>query len=302
MGWTSQDALTNDLTVNGQTDGFIYQKNFPAAGVAGHWQHLLGAAGTPPANTFGGAELTFIPTDDTFSEGALQLGGDVSPGTKHLTAAGGAITAAAGAPWFVMPIDLVGFVKLTGTNVSTAGAKVVTMTPIGSSAANVDRYPNGVGLRMFVGSFAAMGANAPTLQITYENSSAVAGRVTLAGCVSTASATTGTILNSGNAANKYGPFLPLQGNDVGVKDITSLTWGGTAHASGSVIIGLCKPLAALPIPVPATGLFNLFDYVNTIPSFPRIKNGANVHFLVYNTGATTSGGTFYAAGQHGWSS
>jgi hypothetical protein len=300
MGWASQDALTNDLTVNGKTDGFIYQKNFVAAGLAGHWHHLINSAGSPPAATFGGTELTFTPTDDTWSEGALQHGGDKGAETKHLIACGGSLVAAAGAPWFCLPIDLVGYVKLTGTNVSAVGAKTVTMTPISNTAAKVDRYADGVGLRMFVGAMATMGANAPTLQVTYTNSSAVAGRVTTAGCVSTASATNSTILNSGNAANKYGPFLPLQGNDVGVQDIQSLTWGGTAHASGSVIIGLCKPLVSLPIPVPATGLFNLFDYVNTIPSFPRIKDGANIQFLIFNTGATTSGGTFYAGGQFAW--
>ena len=300
MGWTSTDDMTNEMTNNGKTDGFIFQKNFPAAGMAGHWQHLIGAAGSPPAATFGGAELTFTATDGTWTEGAIQTGGDVSPDTRHLTACGGSIVAAAGAPWFIMPIDLIGYAKLTTTNVTTTGAKTVTMTPIASTAAKVDRYPEGAGLRMFVGAYGTMGANAPTMQITYTNSAGTAGRVTTAGCVSTASATNGTILNSGNAANKYGPFLPLQGNDVGVKDIETLTWGGTAHASGSVIVGLCYPLSSLPIPVPQTGLFNLFDYVNTVPSFPRLRDGCNLQFLVYNTGATTSGGTFYASGQHGW--
>jgi len=300
MGWTSQDDMINQMTSNGKTNGFIFQKNFVAAGMAGHWQHLINAAGSPPAATYGGTELNFTATDGTWTEGATYLSGDVSPATKHLTALGGSIVAAAGAPWFILPVDLIGYVKLTTTNVSAAGAKTVVMTPIGSTAANVDRYPEGAGLRMFVAAYANMGANAPTIQITYTNSGGTTGRVTTAGCVSTASALSGAILNSGNAANKYGPFLPLAGNDVGVKDIETLTWGGTAHASGSVIIGLCYPLASLPIPVPQTGLYNLFDYVNTVPSFPRLRDGCNLQFLVYNTGATTSGGTFYAAGQYGW--
>lgn len=300
MGWTSQDDFINQATVDGNVDGFIYQKTTVAAGLAGHWQHFLNSAGTPPAATFGGTELTFTATDDTWSEGATQHGGDKSPDTKHLIALGGSLVAAAGAPWFIQPIDLVGYAKLTTTNVSTTGAKTVIMTPIASTAAKVDRYPEGAGLRMFVASYATMGANAPTMQITYTNPAGTTGRVTTAGCVSTASATNGIILNSGNAANKYGPFLPLQGNDAGVKDIETLTWGGTAHVSGSVIIGLCKPLTPLPIPVPATGLFNLFDYVNTIPSYPRIKDGANIQFLVFATGATTSGGTVYVNGAFGW--
>ncbi len=298
MGWTSHDDMINAMTVDGKADSLILQKTLVAAGVAGHWWHPLTSAGSIPAATFSGAEATFIPTDNTWSEGALPIGDQTLPATKHLTAMGVGITAAAGAPWFVQLIDLVGYAKLTTTNVSTTGAKVITMTAIGSSAANVDRYPNGAGLRIAVAAIAAMGANAPTMQVNYLNT-AGASKATLAGCVSTASATNGTILNSGNAANKYGPFLPLAAGDTGVSDLVNLTWGGTAHASGSVAVLLCKPLGQ-PIPIPQTGLYNVFDYVNTLPSLPRLKNGANLTALVYNTAATTSGGTFFASLDYGW--
>jgi hypothetical protein len=66
-----------------------------------------------------------------------------------------------------------------------------------------------------------------------------------------------------------------------------------------VIIGLCKPLS-LPIPIPATGLYNMVDFVNTLPSMPRLRNGANVTFLLFGTGATTSGGTVYVNFDYGW--
>lgn len=292
MGFSSLDDMITQIT-SGKADSHILQKTLVAAGVAGHWQHLLTANGSIPAATFGGAEATFVPTDNTWAEGALPIADQALPATKHLTAAGASVIAAAGAPWFVQLIDLVGYAKLTTTNVSTAGTKTITMTPIGATAANVDRYPNGEGLRLAVAAIAAMGANAPTMQINYLNT-AGAAKATLAGCVSTASATNGTLLNSGNAANKYGPFLPLAAGDVGVSDIVNLVWGGTAHASGSVAILLCKPLG-MPIPIPATGLFNVFDYVNTLPSLPRLRNAANLTALIYNTGATTSGGTFMAS-------
>lgn len=299
MGWTSIDDQINQITNNGKADSLFYQKTAVAAGLAGHWQHFINSAGTPAAATFGGAELTYVPTDYTWSEGALSIPDQASPATKHLMVAGAGCVAAAGAPWFAMPIDLVGYVKLTTTNVSTAGAKTVTMTALGAGAGSGDRYPNGEGLRLCVASFATMGANAPTMQITYTNSAAVAGRVTTAGCVSTASAPNGIILNSGNAANKYGPFLPLQGNDTGVSDIQTLTWGGTAHASGSVVILLCKQLAT-PIPLPATGLYVPFSFGGTLPSYPRLRNGVNLQWLMFATGATTSGATFYSAGDYGW--
>lgn len=299
MGFSSQDELISSITTDGQIESIVYQKTTPAAGLAGHWQHALSGVGSIPAATFSGAEATFVATDNTWSEGAMPIGDQTDPITKHIMSMGVSMVAAAGAPWFVLPIDLVGYAKLTTTNVSTTGAKTITMTPIGSTAANVDRYPEGEGLRMFVASYATMGANAPTMQVTYTNSAGTAGKTTQAGIVSTASATSGILLNSGNAANKVGPFLNLDAGDTGVKDIQTLTWGGTAHASGSVFIGLCKPLC-MPIPVPATGLYNMVDFVNTLPSMSRLRNGANVQFLIFATGATTSGATFYTNFDYGW--
>lgn len=298
MGFTSQDDLLSEITA-GNINTVVYQKTTVAAGQAGHWQHFLGGAGSIPAATFGGTEATFTATDNTWTEGAIPIGDQTDPTTKHLLSMGVSLVAAAGAPWFILPIDLVGYAKLTTTNVTTTGTKTITMTPISNTSANVDRYPYGEGLRLFVASYATMGANAPTMQITYTNSGGTTGRTTTSGCVSTAAATSGTILNSGNAANKYGPFLPLAAGDTGVKDIENLIWGGTAHASGSVFIGLCKPICQA-IPVPATGLFNMVDFVNTLPSLPRLRNGANITFLAFATGATTSGGTFYSTFDYCW--
>ncbi len=298
MGFSSQDDLISQITVNGKMDSIVYQKTTPAAGLAGHWQHAINGVGSIPAATFSGAEATFVATDNTWSEGAIPIGDQTSPATKHILNMGASVVAAAGAPWFVLPIDLVGYAKLTTTNVSTTGAKTITMTPIAATAANVDRYPNGEGLRAFVASYATMGANAPTMQLAYKNTAGVS-KTTTAGCVSTAAAPSGIILNSGNAANKYGPFLNMAAGDTGISDLESLTWGGTAHASGSVFIGLCKPLC-MPIPVPATGLYTMVDFVNTLPSLPRLRNGACIQFLVFATGATTSGGTLYTNFDYGY--
>lgn len=287
MGFTSQDDLITQLTVNGKGDTVVTTKTLSSAGTAGAWTLLAGHAGYPPAATFTGTDLTYVATDDTWSEGTIYTGGDVSPATKHFLSAGAACVAAAGAPWYVMAIDLVGFVPLSGTNVSTTGTKTVTMTALGNSGSKGDRYPNGAGLRLFVAADTAMGANAPTCIINYLNTGGGAGATTT--FTSTASMGIGQLLNTGAAANKYNPFLPLAAGDTGVSDIVSLVWGGTAHASGTVIIGLCKPLWI--VPVPATGLYNKVDFVNALPSMRKIPDGANIQFLLFQTGATTSGGT-----------
>jgi len=287
MGFSSQDDLINQLTNNGKGDTVVTTKTLSSAGTAGAWTLLSGHAGYPPAATFTGADLTYIPTDDTWSEGTIYTGGDVDPATKHFLSGGAAVVAAAGAPWYVMAIDLVGFVPLSGANVSSTGTKTVTMTALGSSGSKGDRYPAGAGLRMFVAADTALGANAPTCIVNYLDTGGAAGATTT--FTSTASMGIGQLLNTGAAANKYNPFLPLAAGDTGVSDIVSLVWAGTAHASGTVIIGLCKPLWMIPIP--ATGLYNKVDFVNSLPSMRKIPDGANIQFLLFQTGATTSAGT-----------
>lgn len=289
MGFTSQDDLINQITSNGKYGTTICQKTLPAAGTAGAWTDLGNAAGIPVAATYGAADLTFTATDDTWSEGALYNGGDVDPATKHFLSAGANCVAAAGAPWFLMAVDDVGYVKLSGTNVSTTGTKTVTMTAIGSSGAKVDRYPNGEGLRMYISALGALGANAPTCVVNYLDTAGNSGATTT--FTSTASATNGSIINTGAAANKYNPFIPLAAGDTGVSDIVSVVWSGTAHASGTVILHLVKPLWTIPVPV--TGLYNKVDFVNALPSFPKIPDGANIRFILFQTGATTSGGTIF---------
>lgn len=297
MGWTSQDDLITQLTVNGKGDTVTMTKTLNSAGTAGAWTLLSPHNGWPIASTFAGTDLTYVATDDTWSQGTIYTGGDVSTATKHFLTAGGCVVAAAGAPWYLMAIDLVGYVPLTTTNVSTNGTKTVTMTAIGATASKGDRYANGAGLRLFVASsVVAMGVNAPTCVINYLDTGGGAGATTT--FTSTASMGVGQLLNTGAAANKYNPFLPLAAGDTGVSDIVNLVWSGTAHASGSVIIRLCKALWMLPLP--ATGLYSKMDLVNSFPSMRQIKDGANIQFLLFQTGATTSAGTINVDFDYGY--
>ena len=292
MGFTSQDDLINQITTNGKSGNFFYNKTLLNTAVAGAWTDLGVSLGLPPASTYssGVTDLSFFPTDDTWVEGSVYHGGDVSTATKHFMQAGATVANATGSPWILMCVDQVGFVPVgntTAANVTSIGTKTVTMAPISNTAAKVDRYANGVGLRLYLSARTSLGANAPTMQVTYTNTAGTGGKVTTAGCVSTASAVAGQIINSGSAANKYNPFLPLAAGDVGVKDIENLIWGGTAHASGTVNIHLVKPLWTLPIP--ANAIYTKADFLNALPSLPRIPDGACLRFILYSQAATPSG-------------
>jgi hypothetical protein len=229
MGFQSQDDLINQITTNGKADTAFMNKALGAAGIAGAWTLLGPNAGSPPLSVYTGSDLVYVPTDDTWAEGVTWTGGNKSPATKHFLSAGASVVAAAGAPWYILAVDMVGFVPLTTTNVSTTGTKTVTMTAIAATGSTGDRYPNGEGLRMFVAADTAMGANAPTCIVNYLDTGGNAGATTT--FTSTASVTIGNLLNTGAAANKYNPFLPLAAGDTGVSDIVSLVWASRSGQS-----------------------------------------------------------------------
>lgn len=296
MGFSSMDDLINEVTTNGKTETLVYQKTLAAAAIAGYWHELGTSGGSIPASTYGGANLTFTATDDTWSEGALYHGGDKSTDTKHFLSAGASLYNATGAPWILMCVDQVGYAKVT--SVTTTGAQAITMTPISNTTAKVDRYANGEGLRMYVSASATMGATTGTVSLRYTNVAGTTNQAT-ASYASTGGATavTGVILNSGPAANKYGPFIPLAAGDTGVKDIESINLTNT-HTSGTMVIHLVKPL--FTIPIPANGIHTMLDFVNSIPSMQQIKDGANLRFIAFNTAATPANSTCFVNMDVAW--
>lgn len=153
---------------------------------------------------------------------------------------------------------------------------------------------NGITLpRYSSGQVIAVGQSAAStaglFTFSYTNQDGTAGRTSQAHNTFAVAAGGQVVASSVGAAASYHPYCSLAAGDTGVSDIVSLVWSGTAHASGTVIIGLCKPL--FTIPVPATGLYTKVDFLNAFPSLPRIRDGANIQFLVFNTGATSSAGS-----------
>lgn len=289
MGFQSQDDLINQITVNGKYGRIDYQKTTAVAGVAGTWTDLGTATGSIPASTYAGTSLTFVATDDTWSEGAIYHGGDVSTATKHFLNASAYVFAAAGAPWVLMCVDQVGYVPITGTDVTGTTSRTITMTPISNTTAKVDRYANGAGLRAYFSTEVAPTAGGPNLTVfTYTNSAGTTGKTAPATVGFAATPVTGMVPHSGNAATRYGPFLPLAVGDVGIKDFENFTLtGGTAYTgTGQLVLHLVKPL--WQIPLPASGILTERDFVNQLPSMPQIKDGACLRFLLFQTGATTT--------------
>ena len=189
------------------------------------------------------------------------------------------------------------FIAYTDTG---SGTNTMTIRP--------GRYTDGAGLRAFFACANAQPtAGGPNLTASsYTNSGGTNSRAfqpssgTTPNMGATADAYVGRILHTGNAAGRYGPFLPMMAGDAGVRSIESFTWsGGTAYTgSGTVALCLCRPL--LTIPVVVSGVAAERDLVNQLPSMPQVRDGACLTWLVFSTGATTNLTPIYASVDVAW--
>jgi hypothetical protein len=108
------------------------------------------------------------------------------------------------------------------------------------------------------------------------------------------------ILHSGNAAGRFGPFLPRQAADTGIARINSFTWSGGSAYTGSGVVALCIARPLMDLALPVTGMWSERDLVNQLPSLPRIYDGACLAWLLFGTGATTTASPFTASLDIGW--
>lgn len=201
-------------------------------------------------------------------------------------------------------------VSATTARVATSLSNAIAGTVIAYTDAGTGTHTMSIRQRRAEGCEAAFvvqtapTAGGPNLSASsYTNSGGTAGRAfqgsPTMGVAADAYAT--RILHSGNAAGRYGPFLPKQGGDVGIQSIESFTWsGGTAYTgSGVVALTIYRPLG-IDFMIPATGVLTERDLVHQFPSMPRIDDGACLVWMLGSTGATTTASPFVSSLGLGW--
>ena len=203
-------------------------------------------------------------------------------------------------------------VSATTCRVATSLANAIAGTVIAYTDAGtgthtmtmqMPRYQDGVGCEAFFVVQTAPTAGGPNLSASsYTNPAGTASRAfqgsPTMGAAADAYAT--RILHSGNAAGRYGPFLPRQGGDTGIKSIESFTWSGGTAYTGSGVVALCIARPLLDLAIPVSGMWSERDLVNQLPSLPQVMDGACLGWLLYSTGATTNNSPFTAAIDFGW--
>ena len=114
---------------NGRRRSVFGSKLISPAHTAGGWHLLAGISGDPVATTFPGTDLMFKSCSEQAGDGTnlfgIQHGGDVSPNIKHAIITAASIVAAAGAPWFAQLVDVQGYYRLSTTNVTGTGSRVL---------------------------------------------------------------------------------------------------------------------------------------------------------------------------------
>lgn len=296
-GFSSQDSMINAITELGQSYRSDWQKSTFAttAHTAGLWYSLFRGGGNPGADTIlgTGTNLAFQAlTDTTANATGIPHGGNVGGGTgfKVLLNAAAQTAAATTAPCVLMLVDMLGFYPVT--TVTTTGAQTLNNT------VTLPRYTNGAGVQAFITPSTVMGAGTPNISLGYTNSANVAGRATPATLPigNTAAAVT-SIVYSGTGAGKYGPFMPLQASDAGIRSVQSINLSAS-YVSGVLNLVLCKPLITMPITT--LGVTAERDLVNQIASMPKVYDGACLAWVMLAGAATPVASPISGHLEFGW--
>lgn len=277
----------------GRTNRQDWNKIWTGTATAGRWYELFSFGGYPPPTTFPGTALACVNCTEAAGDGTTRFGlphgGDVSTYVKHLLSGALWSTSSTGIPAVLKLVDLVSY--WPGINMNSALAQNLTGTP------NLTRWPNGAGLRAALAIRTASSTTAHNLSMSYTNQAGTSGQTMPVTVACTVSGIVGHITHSGVAANNHGPELPLASGDSGIQNIASVTLSA-ASGGGTGVLMLYKPLAEITITVQY--LRAVADYLNQIPSLPRIPDTACLGFLVGAGAAIATNSTFSGYNEFVW--
>ena len=293
-GFSSQDDMVNEISTNGKFYRTDWQKSTFAttAHTAGLWYSLMRGGGNPAADTIlgTGTNLAFQALSDTVATASgIPHGGNVG-GYKVLLSAAAQTAAATTAPCVLMLVDMLGFYPIT--TVTTTGAQTLNNT------VTLPRYTNGAGVQAFLTPSTVMGAATPNITLNYTNSAGTAGKATPVTLpIGNSAAAVTSVVYSGTGSGKYGPFIPLDAGDAGIRSVQSINLSAS-YVSGVLNLMLCRPLLTLPITT--LGVTAERDLVNQFASMPRVYDGACLHWLMLAGAATPVASPLSGHLEFGW--
>ncbi|UOF80557.1 hypothetical protein [Caudoviricetes sp.] len=187
--------------------------------------------------------------------------------------------------------------KLATSYANAVAGTAINITDAGTGTHTVNwllpRYTNGAGLNaiIFNPSATALGAATPNLSLGYTNSAQVASRATptVLPVGKTAASNSHIIYTGATGAGKYNFAVPRQSGDSGIAEINTIQ-NATSYVSGSYTVALYKEIARFPITT--LGVAAERDFLNQLPSLPRIYDSAALYFLIGSGAATPANSAF----------
>lgn len=196
--------------------------------------------------------------------------------------------------------------RLATTLANAIAASVISFTDAGTGTNTVTvrnpRYADGAGVQGFIVASTAGTAGTTTFQLTYTNSSGTASRTTPSSPALPTNNATSPLFNivySGSGSGKYGPFMPLQAPDAGIRIPTNLILASSGVTTGVYNLVLCKPL--FTIPLTTLGVAGEREFISQLPSMPRVYDGACLSWLIFSGAAIANNVPYYGHIDFGWS-
>lgn len=188
------------------------------------------------------------------------------------------------------------------TNAITGTAIAFTDAGTGTNVIDVKlpRYSDGVGVdaMFFNPSATALGAGTPTLTLGYQNGAGTTARATPtspSGPVGKTAATASHILYTGaTGVGKFGPAIPLQGADSGIRTIQTVRNSAT-YTSGMYSVALFKRLGE-PIPLQVLGQGVPWRFDGGV----RVYDGAAIYAIGKSGVATPANSLIELSLNFGW--
>lgn len=213
--------------------------------------------------------------------------------TTTTTLPGGLATAT---DYYVIKVSDTTFSLATSYANAVAGTEIdITSTGTGTHTVTwlLPRYTNGAGLNaiFFNPAATALGAGTPNLSLGYTNSAQVASRATptVLPVGKTAASNSHILYTGATGAGKYNYAVPRQSGDSGIAEINTIQ-NSTSYVSGTYTVALYKELARFP--VTTLGVAAERDFLNQLPSLPRVYDGAALYFVIGSGAATPANSAF----------
>jgi hypothetical protein len=238
-----------------------FRKVSSQATTAGVWADLSMASGNPSPNFYSGIELTATTLEG--SKGMYYGNSDFIFETLCYTTTL--------APLSLLLCDyLLFYPQVDMDSVDTQQMDNTVALP---------RYTSGEGVRMFiVAQYPYIGG--ATFNVTYTNSDGVQGRTT-GNVLSNTAVNIASFIHGTSQQASFGCFLPLQGNDKGVRAVESITFNAPNGGLASIV--LVKPLYSTLIRENTAVVES-----NTITDsalMPKIEKGAYLNFITLPNGS-----------------